>query len=289
MRYVTRLRLLLMVGLVGLLFAVSPWWDMLDHQYIYFPEPMEQGDWRAASGLPLEDVWLTTDDGTRLFAWYVEATPRRGVLLWCHGNAGNISHRLDNLSALYRRGLSVLLFDYRGYGLSKGRPSEAGFYQDALAAYDHLQTERGIPSSEVVVFGRSLGSPVAGAVADQRETAGLVLESPFPSVEAVARIWYHGLPVHHLLRARFDLAKRLATIHTPILIIHGDRDEIIPLSLGETVYAAAREPKSIYRIPGAGHNDTYLVGGDAYFQQLFTFVDKVIASASHAKPTEGPS
>jgi fermentation-respiration switch protein FrsA (DUF1100 family) len=249
--------------------------DLFDRRYIYFPSRWEARDWKALSGLPLEDVWLTTTDGVRLHGWYVEASDRRAVLLWCHGNAGNIIHRLENLGELHRRGLSVFIFDYRGYGQSAGRPSEPGLYLDALAAYDYLVQERRVSPAELVVFGRSLGAAVAGEVARQRPIAGLILETPLPSVKAVARQAFGGLPVEGLVRARFDLVKRLREVRVPVLILHGDHDDVIPFALGQAVYAAAQEPKRFYRIPGAGHNDTYVVGGEAYFQQLLQFVHEV--------------
>ena len=256
-------------------FAAGCRFEMLDHQYIYFPQGWEARDWKALSGLPLEEVWLTTRDGVRLYGWYVEAPDSPGVLVWYHGNAGNIAHRLENLIELHRRGLSVLLFDYRGYGQSEGRPSEEGLYQDGLAAYDYLIRQRAIPSTQVVLFGRSLGAAVAGEIARTQQVAGLILESPFPSVEAVARRAFGGLPAHRLLKARFDLLQRLKDVRVPVLVLHGDRDTIIPFAFGAEVYEAANDPKHFYRIPGADHNDTYAVGGEPYFEQLLRFVRQV--------------
>lgn len=249
--------------------------DMLDHQYLYFPSPWEPRDWKAVSGLPLEDVWITTPDGVRIFGWYVEPPAHRAVVLWYHGNAGNVTHRLDNLAELYRRGLAALIIDYRGYGRSEGRPSEEGLYADGLAAYDYLKDVRSVQPSRLVLFGRSLGAAVAGEVARHRQAAGLILESPFPSVEAVARTLYAGLPAHLLLHARFDLAARLKEVRIPVLVLHGDHDTIIPFALGQQVYAAANQPKRFFHIPGADHNDTYLVGGEGYFQELLHFIGRV--------------
>ena len=250
---------------------------MLDHQYLYFPSPWEPRDWKALSQLPLEEVWITASDGTRIFGWYVEAPQRRAVFLWYHGNAGNLSHRLDNIAELHRRGISLFIIDYRGYGQSEGRPSEEGFYADGLAAYEYLSRARAIAPEQLIIFGRSLGAAVAGEVARQRPAAGLILETPFPSVEAIARTLYAGLPAHRLLQARFDLVKRLPDVRMPVLVLHGDRDTIIPFAFGQAVYAAANEPKRFYRIPGADHNDTYIVGGEPYFQELLAFVERVTA------------
>jgi len=193
------------------------------------------------------------------------------VLLWCHGNAGNIAHRLENLAGLYRIGLSVFLFDYRGYGQSRGTPSEEGLYRDALSAYDYLIHDRHISSKRLIVFGRSLGGAVAGVVGSKRSVAGLILESTFPSIEHVVRSQY-WLPFDWLLGSRFDLLSLLPQIHVPILVIHGDRDNIIPLSLGKTVFDNANHPKEWYQVSGAGHNDLYYVGGKPYLRRLHEFI-----------------
>lgn len=251
---------------------------LLDQLFVYHPKPWQDRDWAGISGLPLEEVWFETTDGVRLFGWYVESRADRPVMLWCHGNAGNIIHRLDNLGHLYRMGLSVFLFDYRGYGKSqKYDPSENGLYQDAMGAYDWLTRTRKIPPARICLFGRSLGAAVAGELAVQRPASSLILESAFPSIEAVARHHYAGLPVHWFLGARFRLVDRLPHVSLPKLIIHGDRDDIIPLALGRQVYEAAKPPKEWYVIAGAGHNDTYQVGGEVYFRRLGEFIAKALA------------
>lgn len=252
--------------------------SILDQMFVFHPDPWKDRDWKALSGLPLEEVWFTAADGTRLFGWYVEGPATSGVVLWCHGNAGNIINRLENLALLYQSGLSVFLFDYRGYGRSQGRPSEEGLYQDALGAYDYLTRTRMIRPERIVLFGRSLGAAVAGELASQKPAAGLILESAFPSIEAVAKFHYGGLPVHRLLGADFRLIDRLPQLSLPKLIIHGDKDDIIPLELGRQVFEAAKPPKFFYVIEGADHNDTYQVGGPAYFKRWVEFVQSSIRS-----------
>jgi fermentation-respiration switch protein FrsA (DUF1100 family) len=198
------------------------------------------------------------------------------VLLWCHGNAGNIINRLDNLAELHHIGLAVFLFDYRGYGRSRGRPSEDGLYQDALAAYAHLTETRGIEPRQVVLFGRSLGAAVAGDLASRRSAAGLILESAFPSIPDLAKKYTWGFPAHWLLAARFSLVERLPKVHMPVLVIHGDRDQIVPIEFGEQVFDAARSPKVFYRVEGADHNDLYMIGGQPYFRRLKQFANEVV-------------
>lgn len=251
---------------------------ILDRFFVFHPDPWDDRDWQQRSGIPLEDVWFSSADGTKLFGWYVEAFADRPVILWCHGNAGNVINRLDNLARLFRSAFSVFVFDYRGYGRSQGRPSEEGLYLDAIGAYDYLTRTRMIRPERLILFGRSLGAAVAGDLAAQNPAAGLVLESSFPSIEAVAKVHYGGLPLHWLLGAEFRLIDRLPSLSLPKLIIHGDRDDIIPLALGRQVFDGSLPPKSFYVIPGAGHNNTYVVGGSAYFSRFAEFALSAVRS-----------
>src|SRR5262249_6459884 len=162
--------------------------SILDQFFVFHPDPWQDKDWRAASGLPLEDVWFSAADGTKLFGWYVEAQPDSPGILWCHGNAGNIINLLDKLRFLFRHRLAVFLFDYRSFGRSQRvRPTEAGLYLDAIGAYDYLTRVRMIQPDRLIIFGRSLGAAVAVDLATRKPAAGLILESPFPSIEAVAK------------------------------------------------------------------------------------------------------
>lgn len=249
--------------------------NFLDRLFVFHPDPWIERDWARISRVPLEDVWFTSEDGTRLFGWYVASRRSRAVMLWCHGNAGNMIHRLENLAALYESGLSVFLFDYRGYGRSEGMPTEKGLYQDARAAYQYLIDFRHIEPARLVVFGRSLGAAVAGNLASERPVAGLILEAAFPSIAVMAKQQFGGLPTHWLLGSRFPLIDRLRSIHVPILMIHGDQDTIVPFPLGEQVFLAAPEPKSLYVVKGADHNNLPVVGGTPYFARLKEFVETV--------------
>ena len=249
---------------------------MLDNLFVFQPSEWTEQDWSQLSGLPLEDIWLTVSSDVRVFGWYIDAGPGKPVLLWCHGNAGNISHRLPNISELYQRGISVMIFDYRGYGKSSGTPSENGLYQDALAAYEFLVTQKAINPKQLVLFGRSLGTSVAGEVARQSSAAGLILEGAFPSIQSMADHHYFGFPASWLVDSTFNLERKLTQISLPILVIHGERDTIVPQKFGEQVFKAAREPKSWYSVRGAGHNDVPFIGGRAYFAQLLHFIQKVV-------------
>jgi hypothetical protein len=226
----------------------------------------------AATGLAYEDVALQTADGVRLHAWFSPAERPRATLLFCHGNAGNISHRLDSIRLLHKLGLQVLIFDYRGYGRSEGVPSEAGTYRDADAAWRYLREERGIAAGEIVVFGRSLGAAVAADLASRVQPAAVILESAFTSVPDMAAAIYPWLPVRLLSRYRYDNLAKVARITRPLLVVHARQDEIIPFAHGERLFRSAREPKQFLEISG-GHNDAFLASREGYTRGLDAFLD----------------
>lgn len=238
----------------------------VERSFIYFPTRRLEASPRDY-GLPYRDVRLTTDDGVRLHGWYVPGR-RRVTLLWCHGNAGNISHRLDNLRLIRDRlQVGVLLFDYRGYGESEGVPSEDGTYRDARAFRAWL---RGEGDGAVVYFGRSLGAAVATRLAVDDPPAALILETPFTSVTAMANRTLPGAGA--LVRTRYDTLGLITRLRAPLLVAHGDADEVVPFEHGRAVFEAAPEPKTFFSIPGARHNDTYLVGGEAYWRAWERFL-----------------
>ncbi len=242
------------------------------NQLIYFPESIIYQD-PGDLGLEFEDVYLTTSDGVRIHGWFV---PGSGgpTLLWFHGNGGNISHRVDNIAGLNRRlGVGILIIDYRGYGLSEGSPNEQGTYLDAEAAVAHALSRPDVDPERVVLFGRSLGCAVAAEMALQHDVYAVVLESPFTSISGMARRAYPFLPGLGLLVGNmYDTLGKTARIDAPVMVLHGDSDEIVPFEMGREVFEAATEPKRFYRIRGAGHNDTYAVGGAPYLDALGSFL-----------------
>ena len=264
---------------VPLLLALSMSGCYLDQRYVYFPTPWQEGDWGRQWNLPIEDVSFQASDGVALHGWMVQAPNSPAVVLWAHGNAGNMLHRLDYLSKLHQQGVTAFLFDYRGYGRSEGQPSEKGLYDDAEAAYDVLAQRYHVPPQRLILFGQSLGTAMIGELALRRRAAGVILETPFPSVEAMAHQHYGSFPLHLLLQARYRLIDRVPKIRVPILVLHGDQDQLIPIVLGRQVFDAANEPKTWYMIPGAEHNDTYVVGGNPYFDCMLTFIRQAVASA----------
>ena len=226
-----------------LLTGCTMWLD----RFIFFPD-------RRVGPAPagVEERWIATPDGLRLHAWYVPPSDRGPVLLWSHGNAGNIDSRRALLPALAARGLGVLAYDYRGYGRSEGSPGEPGVYLDGAAAFDDLVT-RGTDPATIVCFGESLGGAVSIEVATRRACRAVIVVSTFTRLADVARRHYG--PLGSLARDRFDSLARLPRVSAPVLIAHGDQDEIVPFELGERLFATASEPKRFFRIAGAGHND----------------------------------
>lgn len=244
----------------------------LINQFIYFPEStiyQDPGDF----GLEFEDVYLTTSDGVRIHGWFVPGSGGT-TLLWFHGNGGNISHRADNIAGLNRRlGVSVLIIDYRGYGLSGGSPNEEGTYLDAEAAVAHALSRPDVDPERVVLFGRSLGCAVAAEMALRHDVYAVVLESPFTSISAMAGRAYPFLPGLGLLVGNmYDTLDKASRIDAPVMVLHGDGDDIVPFEMGREVFEAAREPKRFYAIRGAGHNDTYAAGGAPYLDALGSFL-----------------
>jgi len=209
-------------------------------------------------GMPYENLELITQDHVRLHGWFIHAPQgqRRASLLFFHGNAGNISHRLESIAIFHELGLDVLIIDYRGYGQSNGRPSERGTARDARAAWQYLVTQRGIPDAEIVLFGRSLGAAVAAQLATEVTARGLILESGYTSVPDLAARVYPFLPVRLLSRFRYDTHSMLRNISCPVLVVHSREDEIVPFHHGEALYQAAHEPKQLLTIRG-GHNDGF--------------------------------
>jgi fermentation-respiration switch protein FrsA (DUF1100 family) len=245
-----------------LLTGCTMWIDRL----IFFPD-------RRVGPPPtgVEERWITTSDGLHLHAWSVSPRDGAPVLLWSHGNAGNIDSRRALLAALAARGLGVLAYDYRGYGRSEGAPSEPGVYLDATAAFDDL-VARGTDPATIVCFGESLGGAVSIEVATRRRCGAVITVSTFTRLADVARRHYG--PLGSLARDRFDSRARLPRVSAPILIAHGDQDEIVPFELGERLFAAASEPKRFARIAGADHNDA--LGRPALLDAIARFAREAV-------------
>ena len=259
--------------------------DFLERQFIFFPSSQVQRT-PADVGVPYEDVQFETEDGLSLNGWFIPApattTPSESgsadvTLLWLHGNGGNISHRVDDLSLFHHlAGVNVFIFDYRGYGRSQGKPSEEGVYRDSRAALSYLASREDAKDSRLVYFGRSLGAAVAVELALHRQPHGMILHSPFISISDLGRDLYPYSPIRFLAGNRFDSLSRVGQYRGPLLVIHGEADEIIPTEHGRRLYEAANQPKSFHEIPGATHNDGLGVTGGEMWNALRDFLGSLI-------------
>jgi uncharacterized protein len=236
---------------------------------IYFPSP---GPLPPAAAMLSNgrDVVLETDDGIRLGAWYFPVAGGGPAVLVCNGNGGDRSMRVELAAGLNRMGLSVLLFDYRGYGGNPGRPSEDGLSADARAAQEWLAAQPGV--DRIVYFGESLGAAVTVGLAVERPPAAMVLRSPFTSLADVAAVHYPWLPGRRLLLDRYPSIERIGSVRVPMLVIAGDRDDIVPERLSRRLYDAAGEPKRYVVVPGAGHNDPALLDGRQMLAEIEGFL-----------------
>ncbi len=228
----------------------------------------------SSVGLQYEEVRFRTPDGVALYGWFVPAgKPSVEVLLFFHGNAGNISHRLDSIRIFHDLGLNIFIFDYRGYGLSEGTPSEEGLYTDGKAALGFL-IEKGYSPEDVIAFGRSLGGAVAAKISSETPPAALILESTFTSLAAMASRVAPLFPVRFLLRSGYPTDRILPGVRCPILVVHSPDDDIIPFSNGMKLFGLASEPKTFLRTRGS-HNEGFLISGPLYTDGLASFISSV--------------
>jgi hypothetical protein len=229
----------------------------------------------GAIGLAFEDVEIDTRDGERLHAWWVPHAQARGTLLFAHGNAGNVSYRLDSLRLFHRLRLNVLIFDYRGYGRSTGRPTEAGLYRDGEAARRWLTENAGVDADDLVLFGRSMGAAVAARLATGHRAACLIAESAFTSVPDRAAEIYWWLPVRWLLHIRMDTRRSVGEADLPVLVVHSRDDEIVPFSHARRLLEAAGRRGQLLEISG-DHNTGFLASAERYVDGLDDFLGRCL-------------
>jgi len=224
-------------------------------------------------GLEFEDVYFFSSDGTKLNGWYVLAKKSRATVLFCHGNAGNISHRIEVIDMFFRLGLDVFIFDYRGYGRSQGNPSEKGLYLDAQSAYKYLIDKRNMDEESIVVYGKSLGANVAIELCSKVRPAALISESAFTSAAEMCKKLFPFLPIKWFITIKYDALSKIKKINAPKLIIHSEDDEIIPFQHGRRLFEIAPEPKEFYKMHG-GHNDAIFLVREAFVKRIDAFLQK---------------
>ena len=268
---------------VVLLFAAMGFFSLLERHMIFFPTRYPEGEWDVerhptdVGPVPwIKDCSFPTSDGLTLHGWFAgphengKPIATRFVLLWFHGNAGNLTDRYDHLKVFIRIPIQVFIIDYRGYGKSDGSPSEEGLYRDADAAWSFLLKEKNFKPEQIILFGESLGGAVAVDLASRVKPAALILQSTFTSVPDMAAHHYPFIP-RFLIRTRMDSLSKIARVRCPMLILHGAQDDVVPIALDRRLFEAAPQPKEFCEIAGAGHNDMDLVGGEAYLECIRAF------------------
>lgn len=237
-------------------------------------------------GLEYEPVNFGTADGVQLHGWFVPNDRARGTILFQHGNAGNISGRLETIRLLHGLEMNVFIYDYRGYGISDGSPSEQGTYQDALAAWNYLSEEKNIAADRIIVMGRSLGGAIAAWLTGRVRPAGLILESTFTSVPDLGAEVYPIFPVRWLARFEYDTEKMVQDIGVPLLIAHSPEDDLIPFTHGQRLFRSANEPKTFLEMEG-GHNDGFFETGRRYRETLNQFISEVLEKERGTESGDG--
>lgn len=264
---VLRLVFILMGGAalaMGLLALIVP---VLQQKLMYFPDQRYFTPGQAGLVGVTERV-IETADGARVFAWYAPARPGSPTILYFHGNAGALEARSERIRKYMARGLGVFMMTYRGFGGSSGKPSEAANVADALQAYDSL-VALGVLPADIVVYGESLGTSIAVQVAGARSVAGLVLDAPYTSMVDLAALHHPWIPGRWFMTDRYETRRHIAKITAPLLIMHGERDAIVPVEMGREIFALAQAPKTLRTFPQAGHDDHYKFGSyDVLFAWL---------------------
>lgn len=257
-----------------ILFSGWMYFRNFEHKNIYFPSAIIEFT-PADKGLSFEEVFYRTSDGKKNNGWFVPAQNARGTMLFCHGNGGNIGHRIDFLEIFNKLKLNVFIFDYRGYGKSPGRPSEKGIYLDAKGAYDYLSGRADIDKDKIVLYGESLGGAVVIDLAKKIKASGLIIFGAFTSVGDMGRELYSYLPIKLIITQRYDSRSKIKDLTIPKLIIHSRDDEIVPFSQGERLYAAASFPKEFFEMRD-GHNEAALLNSEKFSQKIDAFLLKYV-------------
>jgi len=256
----------------------------LERKSYYFPSKNIDAT-PESIGLTYEDVRIETSDNKQIHGWYIPHPEARYTMIFSHGNAGNISHRLDKIFFFHKLKINILIFDYRGYGKSKGSPSEKGLFNDILAAYDYLTQKRSIQNDSILLYGESLGGAVAIECAYKNSAGGLIVEDTFTSVKDMAKIYYPFVP-QFLISNLYDSKSKIKHIRCPVLIIHSREDDIAPFAHGEQLFELAPEPKYFCIIHGS-HNEAFFNSLDTIKQEIQTFLNELNPPSPSSSPLRG--
>lgn len=269
-------------------------WAWAEKRFLFFPDS-KIANTPAQAGLPYEEVCFAADDGIALHGWFipapaaVNAGPETQTWLWFHGNGGNVGTRVGQLErAHHLLGVHQFIFDYRGYGRSRGRPSERGTYRDARAARAYLARRPGLNPDRIVYFGHSLGAAVAVELAASRPPYGLALIAPFSSIADMAKLTLPLPLAGWLVRGHYDSVSRIPQVRAPLLVLHGELDEIVPHAQGRQLYDAANPPKRFVTLPAASHNNAHHVAAGVMARALLDFRDELAGGAGNPSPPATP-
>jgi fermentation-respiration switch protein FrsA (DUF1100 family) len=266
----------LLIAGIGVYAAISIYIYSMQAALIYYPNMPGRNLVATPEniGLTYQDVEFFTDDSIKLHGWFIPHNNAKETVLFFHGNAGNISHRLDSIEIFNRLELNVFIIDYRGYGRSEGKITEKGTYRDAEAAWNYLNKTRDIDGQQIIIFGRSLGASIASWLASKHTPAALIIESGFTSVPSMGQRFYPFLPIRWLTHFKYDTKQYVKNISCPVLVAHSKNDEIIPYDEGREIFDAAAEPKQFLEMRG-GHNDGFIVSGSTYVEGLRSFINGI--------------
>ena len=264
--------IIVLATLAGVILLVR----FFEGSFIYFPTKHPTGRWDTGIyGLDAEDVYLEAADNVRIHGWFIPAESATHTVLLFHGNGGNLTDRIEKFALLHSLMLNVFAIDYRGYGRSEGRTSEAGLYADADAAYDYLCREKGTEPGTIALYGESLGGAVAVDLASRKPVGAVILESTFTSAGDMALKALPFLPPALYLRTKLDSLGKIREINAPLLIMHGTRDTTVPIEHARRLYERASQPKTLVEIPGVGHNDMFVVAEQVYMRSLKEFLGEL--------------
>ncbi len=263
---------LLIIG-IGIYAALSIYVYSMQSRMIFYPDMPGRNltSTPESIGLTYQNAEFLTEDNIKLHGWFIPHEKAKATILFFHGNAGNISHRLDSIAIFNRLELNVFIIDYRGYGQSEGKITEKGSYLDAEAAWNYLNKTQGINEQQIIIFGRSLGASIASKLASKHTPAALIIESGFTSVPSMAQRFYPYLPVRWLTHFKYNTKEYVKNISCPVLVAHSKDDEIIPYEEGREIYQAAPEPKQFLEMQG-GHNNGFIVSGSSYVKAIESFI-----------------
>lgn len=282
--FVTRLVGIVVVLAVGI-YVLQAIRILYIHPYLVYGPTRKMDGTPSRAGLEYREIFFKTKDNIILNAWFIPAEDPKAIALHCHGNSGNISDRLDTIKIYHDMGISLFLFDYRGYGRSNGSPSEKGTYKDAEAAWYYLVEAMGIHPEDIIITSHSLGGSVASYLAGKVTPKALIVEGSFTSMTDMGKLYYPYLPIRLLVRQRYNSINHLKTVHCPVLIIHSPDDRVVPFFMGKALYKAANPPKRFLEIHGS-HNNAILDSREEYTNAIIEFIADINRANSKGNENE---